>query len=344
LRLAGLDAIRFVCALWVVFFHAGFVPFAAGFDKTSFAGKAIHAVQSNLFYGSAAVIVFFVISGFCIHYPYRERPETNWPAYFTRRYVRILIPMIAAYWIARFLGVGDREEGVMWTLRCELVYYTLYPLTLPAARRYGWTALVIATTGIWAALAIAQEVFGVKLAEDVYRCFAGLPCWLLGAKLAQGFGSFPVVSRANLWMWRGGIWGLSSLVSFLHFHSPLHSDATLTLLAFPVYFWLGRELAHFRAGGRVWPALAWGGLWSYSSYVIHVPAMRLYEKLNVVGINATVDWAMRVAFILVLSYLFYLAIEKPGHQLARRGARVFGQAPGRVSAQQARVAAPRWGD
>ena len=316
-RFAGLDAIRFVCALWVVFFHAGFIPFAAGFDKVGLIGLAMHAIQSNLFYGSAAVVVFFVISGFCIHYPNRERLETSWPAYFIRRYLRVVIPMIAAYWIARLCGVGDLEEGVMWTLRCELVYYTLYPLMLPGARRWGWNTLIGVSVAIWVPLAIAQEVFGIRVGEDVYRCIAGLPCWLLGAKLAQSFQTFPVLSLSKLWAWRLTVWALSSTVSFLHFHSPLHSDVTLTLFAFPVYLWLGRELVHFRAGGRVWPVLAWGGLWSYSSYIIHVPALALTDSLHLF-------WPVRIAVILAFSYAFYLLVEKPGHQLARRAG---GRAP-----------------
>lgn len=316
--MAGLDAIRFVCALWVVFFHAGFLPLTAGVGKSTYSGLAVHAIQSNLFNGSAAVIVFFLISGFVIHYPYVEKPETRWGAYFTRRYLRILIPMAGAYAVAYAAGVGDAEEGVMWSLRCELVYYTLYPMLAAVARKRGWNLLIAVSLIPW----IAAVVIRHSLREDVFQCAAGLPCWLLGAKLAQNIDTFPsYLTRREIWTWRLGIWGLASLISFLHFHSPIHSDVSLTLFAFPVYYWLGRELQYFRAGGYVWKWLAWGGLWSYSIYIIHVPAMQMYDNLHLETLGYVLDWARKTGFILAASYLFYLVVEKPGHWVARRAQR-----------------------
>jgi peptidoglycan/LPS O-acetylase OafA/YrhL len=52
-----------------------------------------------------AVIAFFVLSGFCIHYPFERRaldgrPETNWRGYYLRRFRRI----IPVYWAACALG------------------------------------------------------------------------------------------------------------------------------------------------------------------------------------------------------------------------------------------------
>ena len=213
-RLAILDAIRFVCASWVLFFHAGFLPFTAGVDKSTRAGLAVSAFSNNLFYGSAGVIAFFVISGFCVHFPYRTRPETNWPSYFARRYLRIGIPMIAAYWIARALGVGAMEEGIMWTLRCELVYYTLYPLLMLAKRRTSWNVVLFACFGFWILFFFVRGGMPV----DVYRVIAGLPCWILGAKLAESNVRLPhVVSAFEIWAWRLGTWGTASTISFSEF-------------------------------------------------------------------------------------------------------------------------------
>ena len=53
-----------------------------------------------------AVICFFVLSGFCIHYPYAWRSQagqtqSDWPGYFRRRFQRI----IPAYWAASLLGL-----------------------------------------------------------------------------------------------------------------------------------------------------------------------------------------------------------------------------------------------
>jgi peptidoglycan/LPS O-acetylase OafA/YrhL len=53
-----------------------------------------------------AVICFFVLSGFCIHYPFAwraqaGRPHSDWPDYFRRRFRRI----IPVYWAACLLGL-----------------------------------------------------------------------------------------------------------------------------------------------------------------------------------------------------------------------------------------------
>ncbi len=312
-RFAAIDAIRFVCALWVLFSHAGFLPLTPGSDKHTFSGLAVSALANNLFWGGTAVIVFFVISGFCIHYPYRERAETSWPAYFVRRYLRIGIPMLAAYVLAFATGAGESEEGVMWTLRCEIGYYTLYPLLLKLRDRFGWNPVIAASAALWL-IALAVEK---RIPEDVFRFAAGLPCWLLGAKLADTFQQFPVLRQARLWAWRAGMWVLSSTLAFLHFHSPLHTNVSHTLFGFAAFFWLGREIQHFRHGGVPSPLLAAAGLWSYSVYIVHVPAMHFMQWWNPDSLGLNLDWARLIGFTLLASYVFYRLVENPGHLLAR---------------------------
>lgn len=323
-RLAILDAIRFVCASWVLFFHAGFLPFTAGVDKSTRAGLAVYAFSSNLFYGSAGVIAFFVISGFCVHYPYRECRETNWLSYVSRRYLRIGIPMFAAYWVARYFGVSGIEEGIMWTLRCELAYYTVYPALVKARDRWSWNAVLGASLALWAPFLIARLVLHISMPDDLYRCVAGLPCWILGAKLAESDVRLPhLVSLAEIWAWRLGVWALAFTMSFLHFHSPLNGDLTHTLFAFPVYGWLRREIERYDATGRVSALLAAAGLWSYSLYVMHVPGLAISEPANYVNIGLILNWARRIVIILAMSYAFYLLVERPSHRLARVVSRRF---------------------
>jgi peptidoglycan/LPS O-acetylase OafA/YrhL len=68
-RIKGFDSLRFVLAAWVVFGHFGFFPLL-GFNQFSPSGRLAFAVYNNIVSAPAAVIVFFVISGF-IHHPYR---------------------------------------------------------------------------------------------------------------------------------------------------------------------------------------------------------------------------------------------------------------------------------
>src|SRR5947207_15870928 len=105
-RVAGLDSIRLICALWVVFSHFGAFPLIDGIDKSNFVGRIVAGFYNNLFSGPAAVIVFFVISGFCINYPYRRGERIPLVSYYSRRYLRILVPMAAAILLGMPLGLN----------------------------------------------------------------------------------------------------------------------------------------------------------------------------------------------------------------------------------------------
>jgi len=71
----------------------------------------------------------FIISGFCIHYPYVSGREFSVSAFYISRLTRIAIPMLAAIGISLFLPHGYTSlEAVLWSLYCEIVYYTIYPL------------------------------------------------------------------------------------------------------------------------------------------------------------------------------------------------------------------------
>lgn len=91
-----LDALRFVLALWIAVGHYQILPIFAGIDTAASFGRFVtHAWQSVVF-GTPAVIVFFVISGFCIHLPFLGDKTLDVGRYFLHRYTRILIPVAGA--------------------------------------------------------------------------------------------------------------------------------------------------------------------------------------------------------------------------------------------------------
>ena len=101
---AGLNTIRFLCAAWVLLGHFQLPNLAHFMDTSTVVGAITRAIYENSFKGPPAVIVFFVISGFCIHYPHSAQNQIpSVPAYFARRYIRIAGPMIPAIWIATYL-------------------------------------------------------------------------------------------------------------------------------------------------------------------------------------------------------------------------------------------------
>ena len=97
-RLHYLDGIRGLAALFVLFHHA-FYQIVLD-QKSVPLLPAIARLFAVMAYGPTAVIVFIVLSGFCLMLPVTNAPEGKprggWKSYFSRRAMRILPP----YWIA----------------------------------------------------------------------------------------------------------------------------------------------------------------------------------------------------------------------------------------------------
>jgi len=322
IRVAGLDSIRFICALFVVFGHFGFIPLFPSFDDSTLIRQAIHLAFNNLFCGPAAVIVFFVISGFCIHFPFRNTEPPSWRSYYLRRYVRILPPMLSAIVIARVLKIKMPvfHESILWSLICEEVYYALYPL-LRRARLYAtWDVLILfAYAASFLLVLFHPHTKNYPSFGPFFNWILGLPCWLLGCRLAERFDAARTqrlpIGRMNAL--RLGIWFLSWCLSVARFHTPIGYPYTLNFFAIAAAYWLFQEI-HFFRWYRPFRLTEWAGQWSYSLYLFHVLAMNILNEYYGISTNRMVQWVMQTAWILATSYLFYLLIERPTHRLARR--------------------------
>lgn len=325
-RIRGLDSLRFICALLVVFQHTGGMPLLKGLGYENPTGRWIHWFYDISSCGFAAVIVFFVISGFCIHFPYRTgQPVLKWQ-FWLRRYIRVLPPLLLAMGFGSLVGVDMSlvSIGVTWSVVAELIYYALYPVILRLSKRWGWNRLLAGS------LAVSAFVIALHLAfypqAHLYAVFGpwlnwvvGLPCWLLGCKLAHEWnrqrrgGSF-----WGIWSWRLGIFAAAWLSNALMVHTPIGLPWTLNAFAFAVFFWLREEIAYyqFRPEPRL---LAWAGGWSYSLYLTHEPAHAVLRKyFPASGNSAWLEWALSLAFILAVAWFFYRVFEYPSHCLARR--------------------------
>jgi peptidoglycan/LPS O-acetylase OafA/YrhL len=108
------------------------------------------ALVNTAFNGPAAVIVF-VISGFCIHFPNRDRLVVrSWKLYYARRYLGTLIPKMAALGLALPLKgpFGLLSDSVLWSMLCEEIYYYLYPALHFLRDRIGWRYLMALCWGL----------------------------------------------------------------------------------------------------------------------------------------------------------------------------------------------------
>lgn len=158
-RIAHIDGLRAVAALSVVLFHAS-VHVAARPDAGGVIGTALRA-------GAHGVDLFFVLSGFCLAYPYLAKRHQSGELTFSasqfaaRRLVRILPPYYAAIALLLILALtlvharvalpqsmdpasiypaevlkqmifaGHRYlANPFWTLAIEFRWYFLFPIVL----------------------------------------------------------------------------------------------------------------------------------------------------------------------------------------------------------------------
>jgi peptidoglycan/LPS O-acetylase OafA/YrhL len=330
-RLNGVDSIRFISALFVVLTHLGSPPLFK-LINTAYPLKLIEGFYNNLFSGPAAVIVFFVISGLCINFPYASGKKLDYKEYYFRRYVRIAIPMIAALIIANLLKVqlARLTDSILWSLYAELIYYTIFPLLILLKERIGWNK-------VWLSTFVIAYVIIVVYPSSVYHggypkfgiglnWVVGLPCWLLGVILAEKISETKIENSLpsfhKLIFLRLTIWVFAVICSILRYHFEIGYSLTLNIFAIAVYFWLYNEIIYYKnkSSNQI---LEWAGKWSYSLYLCHLFSKPLVSLLTLSSGILFLDWFIPISTAVLFSYLFYVLIERPSHKLANKGKGLF---------------------
>jgi peptidoglycan/LPS O-acetylase OafA/YrhL len=290
-RVEGVDRMRAFAALSVMLAHL--------------LGPYLPGPLKYLFTGHPAVIAFFVISGFCIHYPFLNRPLPV-AAFLAARAMRILPPVLVAIAIAYLSGVRKYNfvEGyILWSVVCELWYYALYPAFLALSRyvawHWQWAISFVASLAV--VLSIGSDQYGNA---HVYGPFlnwvVGLPSWIAGCVIATMMGKRPKVG--NVYVWRAAVALTASCLYWLTLNTSVGYYLTMNFFAILVAAWMLAEIQH---GGRT--LFDWVGKWSFSIYLWHVIAVTWIAAHPL----------LEVAAALAASYIAYLLVEKPAHRLAR---------------------------
>jgi peptidoglycan/LPS O-acetylase OafA/YrhL len=345
-RLAGLDGIRGLAALYVVVNHV-FLRAFPGYpvDHAPFwAGWFI--------YGRFAVVVFIVLSGFSLALsPARHGWRLDGVSQFARRRARRILP---AYWAALAFslavawlivpqpghGVPDAKSVVVngllmqnivgapspnaafWSMAVEAQLYLLFPLLLLLVRRWSAVAtvatvtLVVAAVGIFGPHISRVDTFVIQSPPDLAALFAVgiLSAGIVGASTARRSWPWAWLALAatapvlaTIW-WQGSVWTLDHL--------------------FWVDIALGPAIACLLAGvatGRPAPLLRLLharpirnlGLSSYSLYLTHAPIVVIvYERIVAgrvsQGVPAfMVTLAIALPVTIVFALLFASVFEKP---------------------------------
>jgi peptidoglycan/LPS O-acetylase OafA/YrhL len=331
-RLAGLDGLRGLAALYVVVNHV-FLRAFPGYpvDHAPFwAGWFI--------YGRFAVVVFIVLSGFSLALsPARNGWRLDGISQFARRRARRILP---AYWAALAFslavawlvvaqpghGVPDAKSVVVnglllqnvvgapspnaafWSMAIEAQLYLVFPVLLLMVRRWGAVVmvaivtLIVATVGIVAPHVSRIDTFVIQSPPDLAALFAlgVLSAGIVGASPARRSWPWARIALAAAApvlatvCWQGSVWTLDHLF-------------WIDLALGPAIACLLAGLATGHAGGRASilrlldarPMRSLGTS-SYSLYLTHAPILVIVYELIVAGRVRQGVPAFIVTLVLVL--------------------------------------------
>lgn len=324
-HIPGLDAIRLICATMVAFSH-----FSVRFDFTFLglsaeASRIVNGVILLFSNGPAAVIVFFVISGFVIHLPTVSGKRLDIGEFYARRLIRVVLPTVAfMIMFVALLGSppsNDWNKTVLWSVFCELAYYSIYPLLILSGvsiRR--WIGLSIIAFGL--VVVLYWNVLQVDLNYPVFgygfTWVAGFPLWLAGCWIAENIHSVQRPKKLTLYMLRAMVVGVPAVLQFARFQVPSISPWTSYALTLNVYgilvvAWLAKEIAEQIDTNRTY-WLDKLGCATFSMYLVHWFVVEQFPE-NARGFTMMLIY---LALLPVATYIFYRVVEAPSHQLARR--------------------------
>ena len=149
----------------------------------------------------------------------------------------------------------------------------------------------------------------------------GLPIWLGGVLLADKYVKTDInrnsISFNKLILLRLIVWGLAIICSTLRFHANVSYVYSLPVFAILVYYWLWHEIVYYK-DKKENNVLAYGGIMSYSFYLMHTVVITGIRKSFDIEILSPALCLLAILGSLVVSWIFFLIIERPSHKTAKR--------------------------
>ena len=277
-----------------------------------------------MFCGPAAVIVFFLVSGFCIHHPYKTQwNDKNAIPFIGARLTRISGPILVATLIVLLsnIKVSFFYLFVGWSIVCEIFYYSIYPIL----RRFihwqkGWFRAFLIS---FAPTLLTFALFPIDLVNypgvgPVFVIFLGLPCWILGILLCYKIEPKKTPpARSLLLSMRIGIFFLALSTHILALQKIIGHPFTLNFFAIAAFFWLRIEILFFKSNksNRLMELL---GKSSYSIYLMHGIPPHLFLFFGVDSNHAGYAFLAYWILLIPITTFFYFTVEKPFHHVARK--------------------------
>ena len=249
-RIAQLDGLRALAAMAVVWVHYwrhphdNLVAVVPWLSELLMANDRLLQMVWPRGWSHPGVILFIVLSGFCIHLPQAGRPErvVNLKGFFWRRFFRIYPVYLFALGLGLVANAWLAPRGNMWvqpqlgslgavvpailggpafwpwprplgntilhTVLAEMGLYLLYPALLALVRRWGWALLLGASAAVSIATMYYTQTTRSERAEWAFTStWAFLFFWWLGAFAAEQRARGRVLPAGRFWLWTAVLLG-----------------------------------------------------------------------------------------------------------------------------------------
>jgi peptidoglycan/LPS O-acetylase OafA/YrhL len=333
-RARDIDGLRALAVLAVVAYHVGvYAPWERLVSPALVAAFRDYS-RSPLTLGSHGVDLFFILSGFCLSYPAlarRHAGETvrfDVARYLARRVVRVYPPFVCAAALCVALSYALLQAGIalpyclspdlsaanivqnllfldnnisrlntsFWTLALEFRWYLVFPLALALYCRAP-RALVACALAAYAAYH-----FTAFRALDL----AMLPLFLFGIVAAdlrvRGVRTLKFAVGAIV---VGAVVGTLATQAYGPF---TQRNPGWHLAAFGLVL-LANDLTALRKVLSIAPLVLVGEI-SYSVYLVHEPAIALFERWEPTAVPAALPVLLAPLVALALGVAFWFAIER----------------------------------
>jgi peptidoglycan/LPS O-acetylase OafA/YrhL len=351
-RLEYIDGLRALAALWVAFHHV----IETSTPTRALSVPVLGPVLASLFFGQFPVMVFLMLSGFCLYYPYvRKNPRptfSDFGAFIARRAQRIAPPYLGAgalclvmaafpqLQVGRWTITGPIDGGVilshllfvhnlipshavkidypMWSIGLEWQLYLLFPLMVWAFRRSNG----VVVTGLALVLALLMRVVSRRLPDEIAEGLRLGPLSYLEI-FAAGMLAASITVRGGVKApkWLLGAIAVAGMIGVrLGTGSGLVHDLSTSAAAFCVLL-LAADPKSATSRLLSTPWLVRIGFFSYSVYLIHAPLVHLaWLALGQLHLTADVMFGsllLSLPAIVALTYVFHLVFERPFMRVKR---------------------------
>ena len=307
--------------------------------------------------GGNAVLIFFVISGFCIHLSHERSARKDWGTFCIRRFFRIYPPYLVALLIFSFVppwrfvsndldlggaqlvthlflvhNLWDRTmygiNASFWSIAVEVQIYALYPVLVWLAWRLGWRRALWVTAvpemGIRTYMAVHDMISSKPSADWIpVFPFSYWFSWAIAAAAAEAYlkGHTPPFARVPLWVFPVLLVTTGMYPPLQAFGFPLVALSMVCVINWLIARVENRPLSSLPWW---WRHLRFAGIVSYSAYLIHQPlvgtTVGLLERTRLSAHPVLILLLTFASWIpvLALSWCFYRLLELPGIEMGKR--------------------------